>query len=620
MLSVEGIETGGEALTIAVGPNPRNPAEGAASPRLAVLEVNPAYDLLRKRLRSERDGTDEAHARPNPLMAATGDKTLLAHPFSMDSSGSDRDAGLVLEVMGQGICVCDPGGHVRWANRMFREAPEVLHRRVSQACQRAASAFARLGSALLERPHHRTFKVGLRSIGRFYEIVVSPVVGPEGVGLFASPGEGEAREAGGAQPPIVPLGTAPAVVAVVRDVTSQERLRRKLAAIDRAGNELVHLEAETVKRMHVSERLRLLETKVIRFAHDLLSFDHFTIRLLNPETNELELLMSSGLSEKACAIKLYATEAGNGISGLVAATGRPYVCPDSSRDPLYVYGLEQPGSALTVPLKLFDKVIGVFNVESEKTNAFNDTDRQFAEIFGHYIAMAVHILNLLVVERYTTSMTATGTVQGELSEPLNDLTAEAEALKDQALDPEMARHVERILHDVDSIRRRVKNVARGPQTLLGIDEAIERSEIDPVLAQKRILVADNEPLVRETIREVLARRGCSVTVCDDGASATKLLLQWQLSHDVDQGFDLIISDINLGDKTGYEIFAAVRGASASVPVILMTGFGYDPHHSIVRASQEGLQCVLFKPFQVEKLMEETKKAVGRREVPPPVAS
>ncbi len=41
----------------------------------------------------------------------------------------------------------------------------------------------------------------------------------------------------------------------------------------------------------------------------------------------------------------------------------------------------------------------------------------------------------------------------------------------------------------------------------------------------------------------------------------------------------------------------------------MTGFGYDPHHSIVRASQEGLQAVLFKPFEVEKLLIEVRQAL-----------
>ena len=38
------------------------------------------------------------------------------------------------------------------------------------------------------------------------------------------------------------------------------------------------------------------------------------------------------------------------------------------------------------------------------------------------------------------------------------------------------------------------------------------------------------------------------------------------------------------------------------------GFGYDPAHSIVRASQEGLAAVLFKPFRVEQLMGEVRKA------------
>ena len=41
----------------------------------------------------------------------------------------------------------------------------------------------------------------------------------------------------------------------------------------------------------------------------------------------------------------------------------------------------------------------------------------------------------------------------------------------------------------------------------------------------------------------------------------------------------------------------------------MTGFGYDPNHSIVRASQEGLQAVLFKPFKVDQLLTEVRRAL-----------
>jgi len=44
--------------------------------------------------------------------------------------------------------------------------------------------------------------------------------------------------------------------------------------------------------------------------------------------------------------------------------------------------------------------------------------------------------------------------------------------------------------------------------------------------------------------------------------------------------------------------------------VLITGFGYDPDHSIVRASREGLAGVLFKPFAVDQLFEIIHKALG----------
>jgi CheY-like chemotaxis protein len=503
---------------------------------------------------------------------------------ALDGAGDDREATLILEVLGQGLCVADHAGNIAWANRVFRGFSRRLRGRVAAACTKAVADFASH-----TKTAQRKTRIHLSRGDRDYEVIITSLAT--------------------SNPLCAALPTRGAAVALVRDVTAQERLRRKINAIDQAGAELVKIDADTIETLHVADRLRLLETKVVRVAHDLLHFDHFNIRVLNDRTNELELVMATGLSEKALAIKLYATASGNGISGHVAATGKPYICADTGKDPLYVFGLESCGSSLTVPLRLFDKTLGVFNVESDKTSGFTEHDRQFAEIFGRYVAMALYILNLLLVERYTTSKKATGNVQGELSEPLNDLTVDAEALKDQTMDPAVLRQVERVLKDVDALKKRVKSVAAGPSTLLGADDAIESSDIDPALRGKRLLVVDNEPEVSGIIRDVLARRGMEVTVCDDGASAVKLMLQWQVTQDPDQGYDVIVSDINLGDATGYDVFAAAKAASVSVPVILMTGFGYDPHHSIVRASQEGLQCVLFKPFQAEKLIEEVKKAL-----------
>jgi DNA-binding NtrC family response regulator len=46
----------------------------------------------------------------------------------------------------------------------------------------------------------------------------------------------------------------------------------------------------------------------------------------------------------------------------------------------------------------------------------------------------------------------------------------------------------------------------------------------------------------------------------------------------------------------------------------MTGFGYDPNHCIVRASQEGLHAVMFKPFIVDQLLAEVRKALAPQPV------
>lgn len=520
-------------------------------------------------------------------MAGNPHKAGSGGGLDFDGGALDRDPGLILEALGQGVCVCDLDGRILWGNRIFRGFSDGVQRRVAVVCRRVMTAPEELIDLDSGRSRRRGIRFAAPGTGQFFEVIAAPL----------PPEEGEVSG---------PLR----LVAVVSDITQQEQLRRKIIAINRAGRELVHLEADMVKKMHVAERLALLETKVIQSAHELLSFDHFVVRLLDRETNRLDVVMAAGVPAQAAALELYAEPEGQGISGLVACTGKAYICPDVSKEPRYAFGLDAPGSSLTVPLKLFDRVIGVFNVESSQRNAFTDSDRHLAEVFGHYIAMALHILNLLVVERYTSSQTATGFVQGELSEPLNDLLVEAEAVKNSTDDPDVARHVDRIIKDVDSIRRRIRNVAKGPQTLLGLDEALSKTDSDPALEGKRILVVDNEDVMRETIRDVLTKRGCLVTVCDDGSSAQKLLLQWELSHDADQGFDLVLSDINLGDKTGYDVFAASKAARSTIPVILMTGFGYDPHHSIVRASQEGLQCVLFKPFQVEKLVEEVRKALA----------
>jgi two-component system, sensor histidine kinase SagS len=386
-------------------------------------------------------------------------------------------------------------------------------------------------------------------------------------------------------------------------------LQQKIDAIDKAGRELVRLEGEALSKMNVGQRLKLLEEKIISFTRDLMHFDHFAIRLLDRKTNKLELVISVGLPAEALSIDLYADAEGNGISGYVAATGRSYICPDIERDPRYVIGLDLAKSSLTVPLRLHDKVIGIFNIESRQRAAFNEDDRQFAEIFGRYVAIALNILDLMVVERVGTAHKVADDVSAEAAGPLNDIASDANALMDDYIGHDDLRSkLQTILDNVATIRKSMRQAAEGPNTILGAKDVKEAE--DPILRDAEVLVADDEPNIRNTIRDVLRKYHANVTTACTGAEAIKILEQGR-------EFDLILSDIKMPDKTGYDVFECARKKSQTLPVILMTGFGYDPNHCIVRASQEGLQAVLFKPFKVEQLLAEVRKAIQSQPVKQP---
>ena len=114
-------------------------------------------------------------------------------------------------------------------------------------------------------------------------------------------------------------------------------------------------------------------------------------------------------------------------------------------------------------------------------------------------------------------------------------------------------------------------------------------------------LADDEEVIRDTVRDVLATYGCQVTIAPNGDKAIELLKTTR--------FDLVLSDIKMPGASGYEVFAASKDADPHRPVILMTGFGYDPNHAIIRARREGLAAVLFKPFKVDQLLGEIRNAL-----------
>ena len=146
--------------------------------------------------------------------------------------------------------------------------------------------------------------------------------------------------------------------------------------------------------------------------------------------------------------------------------------------------------------------------------------------------------------------------------------------------------------------------------MLGADDFLREGVRDPVFGGRVVAVADDEAAIRGTVRAVLEQQGCSVDEFADGATAIKAVRERAASG---RAYDLVISDVRMPDANGYEVFRATKDSNSATPVILMTAFGYDPNHSIVRSSQEGLHCFLFKPFQVSQLLEESRKALTEQQ-------
>jgi two-component system, sensor histidine kinase SagS len=501
-------------------------------------------------------------------------------PPSASSNGSSPFTAQLVESVGLGLAIMTGQGRIVHCNPYFDNLDPDVAARLNSVC-RDAVAYFDAAAASSRTELIRRFEISSGDHPRWYEVRVWPM----------DPGPDHQTR----------------LALSVHDVTRAGLAEQKIAAIELAGRELVRLEADAIRKMNMIERLTLLENKIIRCAHELLNFDHFAVRLIDQKTGKLELVISCGLSPEAREFDLYPKADGNGLAGRVAATGRSIRCGDTSKEDRFLPALNGSQSALVVPLRLHDKVIGVLDVESLEPHTFTSDDQRFAEMFSGYIALALHMLDLLVVERTATNETVSGRVAGELTEPLDDILKEAEGLDGAAAkDPAFAKHLAQIKSDVNAIKTRVRDVAAGPQTLLGVERALRERKADPALVGKRILVADDTAKVRRIITDVLRNRGATVVSCRDGKHAIESL---ESAAAEGKPFDLVISDIKMPDRNGYEVFTTARHLDANLPVILMTGFGYDPNHSIVRASQEGLQSVLFKPIQVERLIDEVKSAL-----------
>jgi CheY-like chemotaxis protein len=400
------------------------------------------------------------------------------------------------------------------------------------------------------------------------------------------------------------------LIVTIRDVTDEVLQQQKLAAIHQAGIELADLTPDEVADMDLEERIELLKANILHCTQDVLHYDVVEVRMLDQETGRLVPLLAVGMTPEAEQRELQAATQGQGVTGFVAATGKSYLCDDTSEDPLYLEGAQDARSSLTVPIALHDEVIGSFNVESPEPRAFTESDLQFLEIFTRDLAVALNTLELLAAQKASTAAASVEAIHSAVAIPVDDILNDAVNVLERYIghEPDVVERLQRILRNARDIKQVIQKVG---QTMAPIEAQPQSARVEhrPSLLGRRILVVDDDGSVRTAAHALLERYHCIVETAHDGSEARYMVR----NLGADERYDVIIADIRLPDMSGYDLLMKLQETMKDVPLVLMSGFGYDPSHSIVKARQAGLRSVLYKPFRLDQLLDTVEQIISPRQ-------
>jgi len=120
--------------------------------------------------------------------------------------------------------------------------------------------------------------------------------------------------------------------------------------------------------------------------------------------------------------------------------------------------------------------------------------------------------------------------------------------------------------------------------------------------QTKILVADDDDMVRTTVSKILEMFGHAVTSVSDGEFVADIL---------DDSFDVVLLDINMPGMDGFETIKAMKGLEREIPVIFLTGAGSMDY--VVKAINLGAYDFLTKPIEdIEIFNVKIRRAIEKR--------
>ncbi len=117
-----------------------------------------------------------------------------------------------------------------------------------------------------------------------------------------------------------------------------------------------------------------------------------------------------------------------------------------------------------------------------------------------------------------------------------------------------------------------------------------------------LLVVDDDPITVDLLKEVLSKEGYDVVTSLSGEEA--------LSQGTDKIFDIVITDVRMGDKDGMEVLKSFKKMAPETTVIMITAFG--SIETAIEAIREGAFDYISKPFKLEEIKITVQRALEQR--------
>lgn len=115
-----------------------------------------------------------------------------------------------------------------------------------------------------------------------------------------------------------------------------------------------------------------------------------------------------------------------------------------------------------------------------------------------------------------------------------------------------------------------------------------------------VLIVDDDPIVVESCRRILAAEGFHLTIAGNAESAISILAS-------DASVDMILTDIKMPKQDGFQLIAYTSAAHPDLPVLMMTG--YLTPETVERGRQSGADGFIAKPFTPDELVTAVRNTV-----------